>query len=279
MILRQLLEGSGIRNTERLTWVHRDTIMGLLVYVGERCQRFLEETVRNVQVQDVQADEIRGFVSCKEKTRLRRGLGGGHGDAYCFVALERKTKLVLAWHPGKRSVEDTLAFADKLWRATEGRFQLRTDGHKPYQTQIPFVFGRGIDFAVLVKVYGTAEEDDHRYTPARLIGTDWFPCSGNPDMNRVCTSHVERAKLSMRMTFRRLTRLTNAFSKKWENHEAALVLYFGFYNYCRPHQTSTEAREKKTTPAMETGLTDHVWRVAELLEKVSAVGAANGRAG
>ena len=145
--LRLLLEGTSIRSVERLTGIHRDTIMAMLVETGERCQRFLERTIRDVPVADVQADEIWAFIGCKEKTRERNNYAEYFGDAYCFTAIERDTKLMIAWHLGKRSPQDTWLFAEKLSRATNGRFQLTTDGFTPYRTAIPNTLGSRVDFA------------------------------------------------------------------------------------------------------------------------------------
>jgi len=265
--LRMLLEGVSVRSTERLTSVHRDTILRALVDAGERCQRFLDREVWRVPVNDVQADEIWSFIGCKEKTRERHNYAEIFGDAYCFTALERDTKMILTWHLGKRSPADTMLFAEKLSRATSGRFQLTTDGFTPYRTAIPAALGARVDFARLVKVYGTSEEGNRRYSPPEVVGVIATPSCGDPDMGRVCTSHVERSNLTIRMMTRRFTRLTNAFSKKWENHEAALALFFAFYNYCRPHMTLSEDAGRKTTPAMAAGLADCLWTVAELLER------------
>ncbi|HEY7159153.1 MAG TPA: IS1 family transposase [Gemmataceae bacterium] len=264
--LRLLLEGTSIRSVERLTGIHRDTILTAFVDVGERCQRFLEEMIRDVPVEDVQADEIWAFVGCKEKTRERNNYAEYFGDAYCFTAIERSTKVIIAWHLGKRSPEDTWLFAEKLSRATNGRFQLTTDGFTPYRTAIPNTLGTRVDFAQLVKVYGFPDGDERRYSPPQVVSAIPTTRTGNPIAERICTSHVERSNLTIRMTVRRLTRLTNAFSKKWENHEAALALFFAFYNFCRPHMTLTEEMGYKCSPAMRAGLTDHVWDLPELME-------------
>jgi transposase-like protein/IS1 family transposase len=263
LCLRMLLEGNSIRSVERLTGVHRDTIIDAMVAAGKQCKRFLESAIHHIPVEDVQADEVWGFVGCKERTRQAYGYDESVGDAYCFTAIERTTKLIVAWHLGKRSRGDTQDFADNLRRATTGRFQLTTDGYTPYQTAIPFTFGERIDFATLVKDYETPDEGQRRYSPADIVGITIKIRSGEPDKNKICTSHVERHNLTIRMTVRRLTRLTNAHSKKWENHDAALALFFAFYNFCRVHGTI------KTTPAVAAGLTDHVWNMAELLSKAA----------
>ncbi len=264
MCLRLLLEGNSIRSTERLTGTHRDTIMDLIVLVGERCQRFMKHAIKDVPVEDVQADEIWGFVGCKRRTQKRLNKGEEFGDAYCFTAVERGTKLLLAWHLGKRSGEDTTRFAEKLKNATTGRFQLSTDGYREYQFAIPAAMIR-IDFAQLVKIFGKVKGNEAaaRYSPGPIIGTKVKTVIGNPNKSKVCTSHAERHNLSIRMQVRRMTRLTNAFSKKWENHEAALAMFFCYYNFCRVHITL------KTTPAVASGLTDHVWSVKEMLEAIA----------
>ena len=269
MCLRMLLEGTSIRSVERLTGVNRNTIVSLLVNVGGRCQQFLDRALRDVPVADVQADEIWSFVGCKEKTRERNNYAEYFGDAYCYTAIERDTKLLIAWHLGKRCPADTQQFADKLARATAGRFQLATDGYTPYRTAVPAALGSRVDFARLVKVYAVPEGEERRYSPPQVVAAIPTPCCGNPDPTKICTSHVERANLTMRMTIRRLTRLTNAFSKKWENHEAALALFFAFYNFCRVHQSLSEGARNQQTPAMAAGLTDHAWSVGELLRRMA----------
>jgi len=225
----------------------------------------MKDTIHDVPVSEVQADEIWGFVGCKHKTKKRLGKGEAFGDAYCFTAVERHTKLLLAWHLGKRSGDDTMQFATKLKSATSGRFQLTTDGYREYQFAMPAAMMR-IDFAQLVKIFGKVKSNEAavRYSPGPITGTKVKNVLGNPDRDKVCTSHAERHNLTIRMQVRRMTRLTNGFSKKWENHEAALALFFAAYNFCRVHMTL------KTTPAVATGLADHVWNVEELLVAIAA---------
>jgi transposase-like protein/IS1 family transposase len=265
LCLRMLLEGNSIRSTERLTGVHRDTIIDAMVEAGKKCKRFLESAIHHVPVEDVQADEIWGFVGCKERTRQFRRYDESVGDAFCFTAIERTTKLIVAWHLGKRSPGDTQDFADNLRRATTGRFQLTTDGYTPYQRAIPFTFGPRIDFATLVKNYETPDDGQRRYSPADIVGITITIRTGEPDKDRICTSHVERHNRTIRMAVRRLTRLTDAHSKKWENHDAMLGLFFAYYNFCRNHGTI------KSTPAVAAGLADHAWSVKELLAKAAEV--------
>jgi len=261
--LRLLLEDNSIRSAERLTGVNKETIIAAMVRAGENCRKFLAKKIRRISVYDVQADEIWGYVGCKEKHRHLNNLPDCYGDAYCFTAIERNTKLMLAWHLGKRSTEDTYEFAVKLRAATCGHFQLTTDGWRPYCTAIPEVFGDSVDFAQLVKEYGD-NDGERQYSPPIVTGISIKIRSGEPNVANICTSHVERHNLTIRMQVRRLTRLTNAFSKRWENHEAAIALFFAFYNWCRPHMTL------KTTPAVASGLTDHVWSVPELLANAGA---------
>lgn len=262
--LKLLTEGNSIRATVRLTGVAKDTVTALLVTVGEKCEAYLREKLQRIEASDVQADEIWAFVGMKEKTRVRNEVAADDvGDAYTFVAIDRASKLVLAWHLGKREHKSTGTFMQMVERSTRGRIQLTTDGFRPYPPAVVAAFGsRPVDHAQLVKTYAT-KGDEHRYSPGEVSGIEKIPCCGSPDPKRVCTSHVERHNLSMRMQNRRLTRLTNGFSKKWANHEAALGLYFAVYNLCRVHGTL------KATPAMAAGLADHPWTLAELLDAVS----------
>ena len=267
--LHHLVEGTSVRATMRLTGTNRNTILDLLDLIGERCAKLLLGRIKNVPVVDVQADEIWSFVRMKEKTRkLKYSDDTTTGDAYCFVGIERHSKLILAWHLGRRDEESTRDFAFKLADATTGHFQITTDGFQPYRSAIPAAMGNA-DFAQLVKKYAELEEA-RRYSPPVVTGTIKTPRNGHPDPERICTSHVERQNLTIRMQNRRLTRLTNAFSKKWRNHAAMLALGFAYYNFCRPHQTLTKEREGvKTTPAMAAGLEDHPWTIRELVENGS----------
>ena len=262
LVIRLLIEGMGIRATQRVTGVNQNTIMALLVEVGTRCKSFSKKTIKGIPVNDVQADEIWGFCGMKQKTAARKNASIEYGDAYCYTAIERETKLLLAWHLGKRSDVDTHAFAWKLDDATSGTFQLSTDGYKPYQVAIPNTFGMRCHFGYLVKVFSNSN-DEHRYSPGTVVETKKGVRLGNPDPTKICTSHVERANLSIRMHVRRMTRLTNAFSKKRQNHECALSLFFAYYNFCRIHQTIG------TTPAVKSGLTDSVWSIRELLDRTA----------
>jgi len=259
LALQLLLEGNSISSTARITGLDKNTIMKALVLAGERCERVMGRLIVNVPVKDVQCDEIWSFIFKKEK---RREIGDdpSFGDAYCFVAIERHSKLVLNFALGKRDQATTDIFIEGLRHATSGQnFQITTDGFIPYASSIDTTLSDRVDYAQFVKVYRATPEGERRYSPAEVVASEVVPVVGSPDPARICTSHVERQNLTMRMQIRRLTRLTNGFSKKFENHWAALALYFGYYNFCRIHKTI------RVTPAMEAGITDHVWDLAELL--------------
>jgi len=205
--------------------------------------------------------EIWGYVFKKEghKTPMEAH-NDSIGDAYCFVAIERDSKLALNFALGRRSQATTDAFIEGLRAATSGqRFQITTDGFQPYKTAIPDTLADRCDFAQLIKVYVESKEE-HRYSPPDVTHTERVPVMGKPDSAKICTSHVERQNLTIRMQMRRLTRLTNGFSKKWENLWAAYCLHFAWYNFVRRHQTI------RMTPAMAAGITDHMWTMRELLE-------------
>lgn len=261
LALQLLLEGNSIRSTERITGMDRNTIMSLLVKAGKKCQSLLDSTIRNIPVKDVEADEIWGF--CQKKERSRRAHEKDVyeiGDAWCFVGIERNTKLVLAWHLGKRDRTSTDRFIGKLRYATgDNRFQLSTDGWAAYPGSVGLILRGLADYAQLIKIYSTPREGEQRYSPGDVVEAVPVPVMGLPKRDRICTSHIERQNLSIRMGMRRMTRLTNGFSKKWENLEAAYSLWFAYYNFCRVHQSL------RVTPCMESNLTGHVWTIAELI--------------
>ncbi len=260
-VLQHLVEGCSVRTTSRITGVHPRTILNLLTFVGERCEQLMAQRISGLRVKEVQCDEMWGYVGMKEKTKAAKGKDEVTlGDAYTFVAIERHSKLVLAWRLGRRTERDTVAFTEKLAASTQGNFQVTTDGFAAYRDAVDLSLGaQGVDFAQLVKLYASNPESETRYSPAQCIGCKKTRVFGDPDPAKVSTSHVERQNLTMRMQMRRLTRLTNAFSKKWSKLYAMLALYFAWYNFCRVHQTL------RVTPAMEAGISNHIWTVAELL--------------
>lgn len=259
--LQLLIEGCSVRSAERISGLHRDTILKLLVTAGEQCEKLMGRVIVNVPVKDVECDEMWAFVGKKEK-RVRPEDDPNYGDAYTFVAIERNTKLVLNFALGKRNRETTEVFIEGLRHATSGKqkFQITTDGFGPYKHAITTTLHDRISgFAQIIKVYRTPQDGEARYSPAEVADVEVVPVYGDPDPERICTSIVERQNLTMRMQMRRLTRLTNGFSKKWENLWAALCLHFAYYNFCKIHRTL------RVTPAMAAGITDRVWDIGELI--------------
>ncbi len=265
LALRMLLEGNSVRSTERLAEIHRDTILKVMVKAGEQCAYFMQQTQRGIKCHDVEMDEIWSFVGMKARVKKIRGIiSETVGDVYCFTAMERHTKLILTHHVGGRNQGSTDWFVRNLAVAVaDNRCQFSTDGFQSYPSAMERNFADH-DYAIIHKEYGKMP-DDHKYTPSYVIGVQRVRLLGMPNPDMICTSHVERHNLTLRMQIHRLTRLTNGFSKKLRNHKAALALFIAYYNYCRVHSTL------KTTPAVAAGLTDRVWSVAELLEKASNV--------
>lgn len=261
LCLSMLTEGASIRSTERISGVHRDTIMRLLRLAGAKCEALLNRLVRGVEVEDVQADELWAFVGMKEKTKHRKRVTDPNlGDAYTFIGLERSSKLALAFHLGRRTSEDASMFAAKLDAATAGRFQLSTDGFNGYPAAIEEHLGGRVDYGQIVKVFGPETVDsERRYSPPAIISAEKVAISGTPAEERICTSHVERTNLHVRMQMRRFTRLTNAFSRKRENLRAALALHFAAYNLTWMHSSI------RMTPAMKAGVARKPWTVRDLL--------------
>lgn len=260
MAIKLLVEGCSVRSIERITGIRRDTIIDLLLIAGERCEKLLDRVIQDVPVRDVQADEIWSFIGKKEKKKTNED-HETMGDCYTWVAIEARTKLVLAYVVGKRSLKDADEFTSKLRRATSAkqRFQLTTDGLQAYITAVDMNLSDRCDYAQLIKIYASPREGEQRYSPGEVVEAVPVVVRGNPNPNRICTSHIERQNLTMRMHMRRMTRLTNAFSKKYESHKAAIALHFAYYNFCKLHQTL------RVTPAMESGITDRVWSIGELV--------------
>lgn len=266
LVVSLLTEGSSIRSAERVSGVHRDTICRLLRRVGSKCEDLLGRMIARVPVADVQADEIWNFVGMKERTKARKKITDPEiGDAYTFVGIERSSKLVLAWHLGRRTAEDTNLFAAKLATAAApreegGTYQITTDGWGAYPAAIERHLGAEVDFAQLVKTYsGEGMDSERRYSPPSIIASEKIVVYGSPEEERICTSHIERQNLHMRMQLRRFTRLTNAFSRKRENLRAALALHFAAYNFTWMHSSI------RMTPAMKAGIARTPWTVRDLL--------------
>ena len=260
-VLSALVEGNSIRSIERMTGVHRDTIMRLMVKVGENCLDLLDQKMRNFHCRLIQADEIWTFVRKKEQRLSHVEKHNPEiGDQYVFIALDADTKLIPTFAVGKRDGQTAHDFIQDLHTRLNGngRIQLTTDGFRAYIQAIEDAFGSDVDYAQLVKLYGPEPAGFGRYAPPRVTETISTVINGNPDERFVSTSYVERHNLTLRMQVRRFTRLTNAFSKKLENLKAALALYFAHYNFCRMH------RSLRVTPAMAAGVTDRLWVLKEI---------------
>jgi len=263
-VISALVEGNSVRATVRMTGVAKDTVIKLLARIGQACAEYQNKTLRNLPCKRIQCDEIWSFCYAKEKN-VPADLRGkfGYGDVWTWTALCADTKIIPCWRVGGRDAWNAQNFMHDLASRLANRVQLTTDGHRVYLTAVELAFGTGIDYAMLVKLYGNDPKgEETRYSPAQCIGAIATPLIGNPDRKHISTSYAERQNLSMRMHMRRFTRLTNGISKKVENHQHALALYFMFYNFCRIHQSL------RVTPAMEAGVSDHVWELREIVELI-----------
>ena len=265
-IINLLVEGNSLRATSRITGCSINTVMKLLVSVGDACMKFHNEAVINIPSQRVQCDEIWSFVYAKEKNVPQEMKGSSIGDAWTWVGIDAETKLVVSWLVGSRDAICADAFMKDIAMRLANRVQLTTDGLKVYLDAVENHFGNEIDFAQLVKMYGPACGDmgsnDRKYSPAECTGAKKLKISGSPDKQHISTSYIERQNLTMRMHMRRFTRLTNAFSKKIENHCYAIALHFVYYNFAKIHTTL------RVTPAMEAGLTDDIMSISDIVNLV-----------
>jgi IS1 family transposase len=261
-VVAALVEGNSLRAVTRMTGVHRTTVMKLLVDLGAACSAYQDKAFRNLQCKRIQCDEIWSFVGAKEKNCTPHMKAHRAGDVWTWVALDPDSKLVPCWFIGNRNANAAYHFLHDLKERLANRVQLTSDGHKPYIYGVSYAFGTdNIDYAMLHKIYGAAPEGPQvRYSPAVCMGARKAVICGAPDFKHISTSYVERQNLTMRMSMRRFTRLTNGFSKKVENLEAAVALHYMHYNFCRIHQTL------RVTPAMEANVSDHVWSLEELIE-------------
>ena len=259
-VIAALVEGNSINATCRMTGVAKHTILKLLANVGKACAEYQDKTLRNLPCKRIQCDEIWSFCYAKEKNVPDDKKGRfGYGDVWTWTAIDAETKLIPSWLVSDRSACAATEFVKDLSGRLANRVQLTTDGHKAYLDAVEDAFGYKVDYAMLVKLYGSSPEAEKRYSPAQCVGAQKIPINGQPDMNHVSTSYVERQNLTMRMSMRRFTRLTNGFSKKVENHTHALSLYFMYYNFCRIHQTL------RITPAMAAGVTEIVWDISDIV--------------
>ena len=260
-IVGMMVEGNSLRAISRMCDVSINTVSKLLVDLGEACMEYHDKHVQNVKVRRLQADEIWSFIGAKQKNATQEQIFQVWGDTWTWVGLEADTKICVSYLVGGRDAGWALEFMRHCAKRINGRVQLTTDGHKAYLTAVEGAFGADIDFATLQKIFGApTDADQRRYSPAQCIGTDMKVVMGDPDPEHVSTSFVERQNLTMRMSMRRFTRLTNGFSKKLSNHAYAVAIHFAHYNFARIHKTLG------CTPAQEAGLSDHVWSLEEIAE-------------
>jgi IS1 family transposase len=262
-ILHLLVEGNSLRATARLADASFNTTAKLFVDAARACADYQDRTLRNLKCKRLQLDEIWSFVYAKQKNVSgAKAAPSNAGDVWTWVAIDADTKLVPSWRIGDRSSQTAIAFTDDLASRLASRVQITTDGHRPYLEAIEGSFGADVDYAMLVKIYGADAAGEKRYSPAECIGAVKHRIEGSPDPKHVSTSFAERQNLTLRMSSRRFTRLTNAFSKKVENHALSVALHYMHYNFCRIHKTL------RVTPAMAAGVTDHLWSVADIVSMI-----------
>jgi IS1 family transposase len=259
-VIAALVEGNSINATCRMFGVGKHTILRLLEDAGCACSAYHHRHVRGLRVRRLQCDEIWAFVGAKKKNVTVEQEQSGWGDVWTWTAIDADTKLIVTYYVGDRDKRAAYEFMQDCAKRIAGRPQITTDALRHYANAVEDAFGADVDYAMLHKLYGAPTPDESRYSPATCIGCDMKVVTGDPDPKYVSTSYVERQNLTMRMSMRRFTRLTNGFSKKFENHAHQVALYFFHYNFCRVHKTL------RVTPAMEAGLADHVWTLEELCE-------------
>ena len=259
-VVGMLLEGMSIRACERLTNMNRDTIDRLIIVVGERCQNFMDENIQGVYCSDIQIDEIWSFVGMKQKQAKKQD-DATQGDSWTYIAVDRETKLVPAHFVGQRNQVDTGRFLDMLRDSidVERSFQVSTDGWGSYRYGVPFALGSNVNFGMLIKNYASTQETT-RYSPAMIISAEKKAVFGAPDMDKVCTSHIESLNQKLRLNCKRFARLTQAHSKSLKHHTAMQAIYFANYNFCRLHSSL-----EKQTPAMAAGITNRKLQLIEML--------------
>ena len=259
LIIQLLCEGNSIRGTARVADVAINSVVKVLIDVGVACRAYQDETLRNLKCKRIQLDEIWAFCYAKAKNVPEDKRGQlGYGDVWTWTALCADTKLMVSWLVGGRDAEYANVFVKDISERVAGRIQVTSDGHLPYIQAVEGAFGIDVDYALLVKVFGPAPEGQRRYSPPVCLGAKPTKITGRPDPKHISTSYVERSNLTIRMSNRRFTRLTNAFSKKIENHDHAFSIFAMHYNFARIHTTL------RVTPAMEAGVSDHVWTYEEI---------------
>jgi IS1 family transposase len=260
MVISALVEGSSIRSVERMTGIHRDTIMRLMVRMGKNCEDLLDAHMRHLSCKNIELDEIWCFVGKKQKHIKETDNPNKVGDQWVFVAIDAESKLIPSYKIGKRDLLTAYDFLDDLSNRLDNRVQLTSDSLKAYVEAVEASFGADVDYGQVVKTYEAEPIGPGRYSPPQVIRADRIIIAGNPKFENISTSYVERNNLTMRMQMRRFTRLTNAFSKKLENLKAAVALHFAHYNFVRIHGSL------RVTPAMAAGVTDHLWSISDLLK-------------
>jgi IS1 family transposase len=260
-VVNCLIEGCSIRATVRMTGVAKKTVMRFLVEIGEVCADYQDRVFRKLSCRRIQLDELWGFNYCKQKnvTAEIQDKVPGAGDIWLWVAIDAETKLVPCWQLGDRSAATGYVFVRDLAARLSNRVQLTSDGHRVYLDAVESAFGSEIDYAMLVKMYGNDRESEARYSPAECIGCKEIRIIGRPDPKHISTSYVERQNWSVRTAMRRYTRLSNGFSRKIQNHAAAVALYYFSYNFIKIHRTL------RVTPAMAAGVTDRLWSAGDLV--------------
>jgi IS1 family transposase len=274
-ILHLLCEGSSIRAVTRLTGASKNTVVKLMIDAGKACAAYHDEHVRNLKAKRVQVDEIWSFTYAKQKNVAKAKFAPANaGDTWTWTAIDADNKLMISWLVGGRDGAYAMAFMDDLRSRLANRVQLTSDGHRAYLEAAEGAFGGDVDYAQLVKIYGASPESmKGRYSPAECTGAIKTSIEGNPDPKHISTSFAERQNLNMRMYMRRFTRLTNAFSKKVENHMWSVALFTTFYNFVRIHKTL------RVTPAMAAGVTDRLWEIGDIVALVEATDAQPGKRG
>ena len=260
-IIRALVEGNSIRSTVRMTGFAKNTITKLLVELGVACIEYQDKALRNLPATRIECDEVWAFCHAKAKNVPEEHRGEfGYGDVWTWTALDPDSKLIASWLVGSRETETCDQFIADLASRLAGRIQVTTDGHSPYLQAIENAFGKDVDYAMLIKAYGPDPSEERRFSPPVVLAEERRVVTGDPDPAKISTSYVERSNLTMRMSMRRFTRLTNGFSKKVENLAAAVALHFMYYNFARAHKTLGRG----VSPAMAAGLADHLWSVEEI---------------
>jgi IS1 family transposase len=260
-IIHLLVEGNSMRSASRISDVSINTVTKLLIDAGRTCSEYQDEALRGLHCKRLQLDEIWAFCYAKRRNLpFAKRAPEGAGDIWTWLAIDAETKLIPSWRIGDRSGATAIEFVCDLSRRLANRVQITSDGHRAYLEAVEAGFGADVDYAQLVKLYGEVPHPAGRYSPAQIQGTKTFCCTGDPDPKHISTSYVERQNLTMRMSMRRFTRLTNGHSKKAENHAHMVSLHFMYYNFCRIHSTL------RVTPAMAAGVTKRLWSVEDIVD-------------